>query len=430
MTARTTCLTVLAAGLLAALPASAQNLLIRGALVHTASAQGSLADTDVLVQAGRVAAIGRNLAAPDGTAVVQANGQPLTPTLFGGISELGAEEVSGVSATADTRLSLGQGQQPARPEFDVTLAYNPESLLVAVARAEGIGFSALAPNPGGSFVAGQGAVIRLDGHSLPLPGHQLYLSLGGAASERSGQSRAAQWMLLAQMLEEARGKVPATSPHALLTPAGRSALAGYLAGGGRVMVRAERASDIAQLLRWAQAEQVKIGVVGGAEAWKLASELAAAKVPVFVETLVNLPSSFDQLGARADNAARLAAAGVEVSYVLNGDGAHNARKLRQSAGNAVAQGMPWDKAFAGLTSVPARSFGVDGKLGSIAVGQPADLVLWDGDPLDVAHVARRLWMGGIEQSLRSRQTELRDRYLVPEGSLPRAYPGSAAPATR
>lgn len=428
MTARTTCLTLLAAGLLAALPAGAQNLLIRGALVHTASAQGSLADTDVLVQAGRVAAIGRNLAAPDGTAVVQANGQPLTPTLFGGISELGAEEVSGVSATADTRLTLAQ--QPARPEFDVTLAYNPDSLLVAVARAEGIGFSALAPNPGGSFVAGQGAVIRLDGHSLPLPGHQLYLSIGGAASERSGQSRAAQWMLLAQMVQEARGKVPPTSPHALLTPAGRSALAGYLAGGGRVMVRADRASDIAQLLRWAGTEQVKIGVVGGAEAWKLASELATAGVPVFVETLVNLPSSFDQLGARADNAARLAAAGVEVSYVLNGDGAHNARKLRQSAGNAVAHGMPWDKAFAGLTSVPARSFGVDGKLGSIAVGQPADLVLWDGDPLDVAHVARRLWMGGIEHALRSRQTELRDRYLVPAGSQPRAYSGQAAPDAR
>lgn len=416
---------LLATALLATLPAAAQDLLVRGATVHTASAQGTLADTDVLVLRGRIAAIGKNLGAPAGISVVQANGQALTPTLFGGISELGAEEVSGVEATADSRLRLED--QPARPEFDLSLAFNPDSLLLPVARAEGIGFSALAPNPGGSFIAGQGAVIRTQGDSQPLPSRQLYLSLGGNVSAQSGQSRAAQWMLLAQMLEEARGNLPASSPHALLSPAGRKALASYLAGNGRIMVRVDRASDIAQLLRWAAREKVRIGIVGGAEAWKQADALAAAKVPVFLETLVNLPASFDQLGARADAAALLAAAGVEVSYVLNGDGAHNARKLRQSAGNAVGQGLPWETAYAGLTSVPARALGVDDELGSIAIGKRADLVLWDGDPLDVAHVARRVWMGGVEQALRSRQTELRDRYQAPAGSQPRAYLQPSAP---
>lgn len=417
---------LLTVSLLATLPASAQNLLVRGATVHTGGAQGTLHNTDVLVQAGHIAAIGSHLTAPAGVVVIDAGGKPLTPTLFGGISELGAEEVSGVEATADTRLQLAS--QATRPEFDVTLAYNPDSILLPVARAEGIGFSALAPNPGASFVAGQGGVINLDGYSAPLAARQLYISIGSDASSQSGQSRAAQWMLLAQMIDEARGNIPPTSPHALLTPAGRKSLAGFLAGQGRIMIRANRAADIAQALDWAGRERLRIGIVGGSEAWKLSTRLAEAKVPVFVDTLVNLPSSFDQLGARADNAALLARDGVAVSFMQAGDGAHNARKLRQSAGNAVAQGLPWETALAGLTSVPARALGVDGQLGSIAVGQRADLVLWDGDPLDVAHVANRLWLGGVEHALRSRQTDLRDRYLAPAGNLPRAY--QPRPATR
>lgn len=401
-------------------PAFAQDVLIRGATVHTASARGTLQNADVLVQGGTIRAVGPGLTAPAGVAVVEAKGRPLTPALFGGITEIGIEEVSGESSTVDSAVTLPR-DQPVRPEFDVTLAYNPESVLIPVARVEGIGFTALGASSGGAFIAGQGGVMRLDGSVDPIGPRALYVRLGSDALELSGKSRAAQWMLLDQLVAEARGRMPADSPHALLTPAGRAVLARYLAGQGRIVVAVNRAADIRQLLRWAEREKVRIAIAGGDEAWKLAPLLAAVKVPVFVNALDDLPASFDQIGATLENAARLRAAGVAVSFTQGGDGSHNARKQRQLAGNAVAHGLPWEDGLAGLTQVPAEVLGVGDKLGSIAPGKLADLVLWEGDPLDVAHYAEQVWLGGRAIPMRSRQTELRDRYMKQAGALPRAY---------
>ena len=395
--------------LLLATTASAQDLLVRNATVHTASARGSLQHADVLVQGGVIRAVGSGLSAQAGTRVVEAEGRPLTPALFGGITEIGIEEVSGEASTVDSTLKIGE--QPLRPEFDVTLAYNPASVLIPVARLDGIGFTALGAATGGGFVAGQGGVMRLDGSTDPLGPRALFLRLGSAAVELTGHSRAAQWMLLQQMVDEARGQVAVDSPHALLTPAGRRTLGRYLAGQGRIVVEVDRAADIRQLLRWAARETVKIAIAGGSEAWQLAPELAAAQVPVFVDVLSNLPASFDQIGATLENAARLQRSGVAVSFVQRGDASHNARKMRQLAGNAVANGLPWADGLAGLTRVPAQAFGVADQIGSIEPGKRADLVLWEGDPLDVAHYAEQVWLGGRAMPMRSRQTELRDRYL-------------------
>ncbi|MCF7750306.1 amidohydrolase family protein [Bacillus subtilis subsp. subtilis] len=405
--------------LLAALPVQAQDLLVRNATVHTASARGSLEHADVLVQGGIIRAVGPGLVAPAGVNVVEAAGKPLTPALFGGITDIGIEEISGESATVDSTLKLAD--QPLRPEFDVSLAFNPASVLIPVARLDGIGFTALGANSGGGFVAGQGGVMRLDGSADPIGPLALYIRLGAAGAELTGNSRAAQWMLLEQMVSEARGRVSADSPHALLTPAGRATLARYLAGQGRLVVQVDRAADIRQLLRWAAREKVKVAIAGGAEAWQLAPQLAQANVPVFVDALGNLPSSFDQLGATLENAARLRAAGVQVSFAQRDDASHNARKMRQLAGNAVANGLPWQDGLAGLTRVPAQVLGVGDRIGSIEVGKLADLVLWEGDPLDVGHYAQQVWLGGRAMPMRSRQTELRDRYLAPASTEPRAY---------
>ena len=420
-------LAVFAALLAASGVAAAQDLLIRDATVHTATARGTLQHADVLVRDGRIAAVGAGLAAPAGAEVVDAGGRPLTPALFGGISDIGVEEVSGESSTVDETLALGANaaDMRVRPEFDVTLAYNPDSVLVPVARVEGIGWTLLAAgnDAGGSLVGGQGGVVRLDGSMDAVGPRALFIALGGAGAGLSGNSRAAQWMLLDQLIDEIHGRIPQDSRFALLTPAGRTALARYFGGGGRVLVRIQRAADIVRLLRWSRARGVRIALVGAAEGWKVAPQIAAAGVPVFVDALADLPGDFDQIGATLENAARLHAAGVQVSFFQGDMGSHNARKIRQLAGNAVANGLPWDAALAGLTRIPADVLGVGAEVGNgIAAGQRADLVLWSGDPLDVANVARQVWLGGRAIPMRSRQTELRDRYLHPDTGLPRAYP--------
>ena len=413
---------------LASASVQAQNVLIRHATVHTAGARGTLKNADVLVRGGIIRAVGVGLAKPSGITVVEANGRPLTPGLFGGLSDIGLEEVSAEDSTVDSGLAFGGASQAPqmRPEFDVTLAYNPDSVLIPVARLDGLTFTALSANSGagGSLIAGQGSVVRLDGkYADPLGGRLLYTAIGSGADPLGGKSRAGQYMLLDQALREARGLVPYGSPNALLTPAGRATLARYLVG-GHVLFNVDRAVDIHQVLAFARRNHLHPVIVGGAEAWKVADELASAHVPVIVDGLQNLPDSYDRLGSRLDNAALLHRAGVRVAFTQFEFASTNARKVRQEAGNAVANGLPWEAGLAGLTSVPATALGVGNKVGRIEVGLMADLVLWNGDPLEVTTLADQVWMGGKAMPMVSRQTELRDRYLAPATAMPRAYSGN------
>lgn len=423
------------AAVLVALPAvaGAQDLLIRDARVHTAAAAGTLERADILVQGGVIRAVGPGLTAPDGIATVQAEGRPVTPGLFAGLTGLGVEEVSGEPETVDTSLSLsapGQilDQQPTwRPEFDMLPAFNPRSAAIGVSRVAGLTWTVLAPGTvaGGSFVAGQGAAVTLDGrYDAELEGSRsLFINLGADANALAGNSRAGQFLLLEQALREAdpaHAQGRDAHGYRLLTALGRETLMRYAAG-GRVVIHVDRASDIRQALKLSARAGFRPVIAGGSEAWLVADELAAAGVPVLVDALVNLPQRFDHLAARLDNAARLHQAGVQVMFSQSGDATHNARKIRQLAGNAVANGLPWEAGLAALTRIPAETFGLGERIGSIEPGKQADLVLWSGDPLEVTTVATQVWFAGRPASMQSRQTRLRDRYLQPPGPLPRAY---------
>jgi Amidohydrolase family len=393
------------------------DLLIRNAEVHTLTTSGKLTNADVLVRDGKIAAVGTNVAAPAGATVVEANGKPLTPGLFAGLTAIGIEEVSGEASTVDEYLRLNAPAYQAqwRPEFDVTLAYNPRSVLVPVAQVGGLAWTVLTPGSatdGGSLLAGQGAAVTLDGRfdAVIEGSRSLFVAIGNDALALSGGSRAGQYMLLDQAVREARSNTP-LGDKSLLLPAGREVLARYLRG-GRFVFGVDRAADIRQVLALSKRYGIQPVIAGGGEAWVVAAELAAAKVPVLLDPLANLPASFDVIGARMDNAALLARAGVRIGFTqLVSDVSHNAEKIRQVAGNAVAHGLPWDVALAGLTSMPAEIFGIGARRGHIAVGQAGDLVLWTGDPLEVTTTTQQVWIGGTAVTMKSRQTELRDRYL-------------------
>ncbi len=403
-------LVVLALGLLGAQCAAAEGFVIRGATVHTASAKGTLKNTDVLVRGGLIVAIGADASAPNAT-VIDAKGKELTPGLFGGLTAIGLEEIAAESDTVDSTFNQKSPawEQQWRPELDVTMAYNPRSIIVPIERIEGVTWTVLAPNAGDSIIEGQGSAVTLDGrYDAALPGSRtLFVQMGAAGARESGGTRAAEYMLLEQAIHEAHAPGP-IGQGALLHAAGRDALNRYLMG-GRIVFQVDRASDIREVVAFAERNGIKPVILGGDEAWLVAKELAKANVPVILNPLNDLPLDFDRLASSLENAARLQRAGVRIAF-SNGDTAQ-ARLVRQLAGNAVAHGLPWESALAAITSTPADIFGLGATHGRIAVGQTADLVLWSGDPLEVSTLAEKVWIAGRPVEMKSRQTELRDRYV-------------------
>lgn len=411
------CIKTLLIGFLAtfSLALQADAIMIRDASVHTMTDEGTLENTDIFISEGKVQRIGKDLPVPqDDVFVFKAEGKTLTPGFFAGITGIGITEVSAVEASSDSHLSLKE----MRPEFNVVPAYNPNSSLIPVTRIEGFSFTLLGAASHGTIFGGQGRLVTLDGGYESFIGNPvLFINVGGDASGVSGNSRAAQWMMLNQAMQEA-DIPPVSTETALLTRAGRGTLSTY-ANGGNVVFNVDRASDILETLRFAKQYGLNSIISGGTEAWMVAEQLAAARVPVLLDPLSNLPGNFDMLGARLDNAAILHAAGVLV--IINGAGSHNARKQRQMAGNAVSYGLPYEAGIAALTSNPARVFGVSEQQGSIQKDKAANVVLWSGDPLDVTSAAEVVVINGKLIPMESRQTKLRDRYLSENPDMPRAY---------
>lgn len=400
---------------------AADSLFINDATVHPVTSP-ALQKGDIVITDGQIVSVGANLKAPEGATVIEAHGRPVTPALFAGISALGLEEISGEISSVDQALQWDplQNTNRMRPEFDVTPAYNPHSVAIPVTRIEGYGWTLLGADRFSSIIGGRGRAVSLDGsYQNFLSDPVLFIGMGSAGSPLSGQSRAAQFMLLDQAMEESRSEM-AWTPDALLTAAGRRTLAGY-SGSGIVVFNVHRASDIRQVLQLAQRHQFDAVVQGGNEAWMVAGQLAEAGVPVILDPLNNLPSDFDSIGSRLDNAALLHQAGVTISFSLPGDATHNARKLRYAAGVAVANGLAFAAGLEALTINPASIFDLPQGYGSIAANAPANLVIWTGDPLEVTTLADVVILNGKSVPMVSRQTLLRDRYLPQKPELPRAY---------
>ena len=413
-------LMVLLGSLLLGSTSQAASLLITNGLVFTGD------DTppnqlDILIEDGLIEAVASDLSTAEADQLIDAAGRPVTPALFAGITVAGLSEIGMVYEAVDSRLNeLYTGLM--HPEFDVRKAYNPLSSVVPVTRIEGYGYTLLAAAFGDRTISGQGSLVRFDGGFDSFEGKTIiFVNVDGYSGSKVGGSRAAHWMLLGTAFsslttQQGNGLWLTHSEHPLINQTGRATLKNARENGIFVF-RANRASDILQALAFSQQHNLNAVISGGQEAWIVREELVASGTPVVINALDNLPGSFDGLGARLDNAALLHEAGITLLFT-SGE-THNARKLRQVAGNAVANGLPYEVAIAAMTSLPAEIFG--GKPRMIAPGLRADVVIWSGDPLDVSSAADQVIIDGKLDPMTSRQTELLQRYLPTEAGLGRAY---------
>ncbi|MGD9965490.1 MAG: amidohydrolase family protein [Hyphomonadaceae bacterium] len=403
---------LLAAAALAA-PAHAETVLINNGRVVTNGAAGVIENGDVLIVDGRISAVGANIAAPRNARVIEAQGRFVTPGAFAAMSEVGLSEISGSGAPNDADVEGTLVSAAA----DAGRAFNPDVTAIPVTRIEGVTRAAIAPSANGTIFDGRGALVSMSGEPDSVFRERAFMvvELGETGAGRTGGSRAALWPAFEAALRDAREyptRYRSGQGGAVLNEIDAAALQPFARGQGFFLVHIESAADIRRLIRFKRANRgLQFVIHGGAEAWQVAGELADAGIAVILDPLVNLPSSFERLSARLDNAVLLHQAGVRIA-IAPGPGsvdAHQARLVLQLAGNAVANGLPWDAAFAAVSRGPAEIFGA-GNLGRLERNYLADVVIWDGDPLQVTSAPTAVFIEGVEQSLTSRQTQLRDRY--------------------
>lgn len=386
---------------------------IVGATIYTMDGP-ALQNGTVIFRGGRIVDVGVGVEIPGRAVRIDGTGKIVTPGLVDASTNLGLDEIDAVTPTLDFASS---DPNPIHGAFRVVDGLNPASTVIPVQRMEGVTSAVVQPE--GGLISGQGAWIHLDGarvESMVLDSPiALFGVLGEEAKPHGGSTRAGVLRRLREAFDDARFLRTRESMQdenrlrpLIASRLDLEALWPVIDRKEPLVLRAERASDIETALRFARDQHVRLVIAGGAEAWEVAGDLAAANVPVILKAMTDLPSSFESLGARFDNAAKLDAAGVDV--VITSEDTHNARTVRQEAGLAASFGLPKDKALAAITKTPAEVFGLSSRVGSITRGKNADLVLWSGDPLELSTQPLAVWIDGRAIPLRSRQTALFDKY--------------------
>jgi imidazolonepropionase-like amidohydrolase len=385
-----------------------------GATVYTGEGP-PLHGATVVIDANRIQSVGTKVRVPEGAKRIDASGMVITPGLVAVATRVGTLDIE--LEPTSVEATLPPSADPVRAALRTADTYNPASFTVPIARAGGI-TSALVV-PGGGQISGQAAWVDLaDKDWLRRGSAGLRVAIdapAGPPGPPPAGVRSAAFLRLRETLTDTRLYRANRGPFLTnrlrelsISAADLEVLDRALARDLLVLVEVNRASDIRTVVEIANEYGIRVVIVGGAEAWEHAALLAREQIPVVLDPFDDLPANFGALASRPDAAAILRKAGVRVMLADLGS-PHFAHRLRQAAGNAVAAGLPYDEAIASLTSVPAQVFGV-ADAGEIRAGAVANLVLWNGDPLEVTTWPERMWIRGQEVSLETRQDRLTERY--------------------
>ena len=407
-----------------AAPLSAQTVAITNARVHTIA--GPVIERGTVVIAnGKITAVGANVAVPAGARVIDGTGKVVTPGLLDSSTGLGQVEIGADNPSNDQ----GMTGDHITAAFNVADNLNPYSTLLPITRVEGITRAVVTPGNAATIITGQGVLVDLGANGPNVTIHRnpvaMFAVLGETGAGRSGGSRAAAILRLREALQDARDYAAnrrayesAQRRDYALSRLDLEALQPVLAREIPIVISVNRASDILSAIRVAREFNLRLIMSGAAEGWMVARELAAANVPVITDPMGNIPR-MEALGITLENAARLHAAGVNV--VFGSFDSHNARNIKQLAGNAVSYGMPHDAALRAVTINPARLWGIADRYGTLEAGKDADVVVWSGDPFELTTTVDHVFINGREVSKETRQRMLFDRYRRVGGAMPEAY---------
>lgn len=412
-------------------PPQREPLLLRNAVIHPVSGP-VITGGSLLIEAGKIRAIGTDIAAPAAARTIDLGGRHVYPGMVAANTSLGLAEIRAVNASTDSAETGA-----LNPNARALVAFNADSELLPVTRAGGVLAALSVPEAGRTgLIAGTSALMQLEGWNwqdmalLPEAGLHIAvprLRLNSALFPAQPEARLAEirrstearLKLLDDAFESAKAYALAraadtATPIDTRWEAMRPVLP---AAPGAVPARpvVMHADDLAQIrfaLDFAARHGLRLILSGGADAWRVADTLRARNVPVIIGGLQRLPLRRDDPpDALFSLPAKLAAAGVRYCIAEGGRDSSNARNLPFEAAHARAFGLSDDEALKAVTLYPAQILGVADRLGSIEVGKLANLFVADGDPLEPTTRIERVFMQGREVELSDRQTALRDKYL-------------------
>ena len=389
-------------------PVMAQTIAITGGKVHTVS--GAVIDGGtVVIEDGIITSVGTDVEIPEGARTIDATGKHVTPGIMNSSSVYGLSEGAPGKFSADTSAN----DSGMTASFDVQYALNHASVIIQEGRRQGVTRAVSSPASSGDLFSGTSALITMDNASdMNFAEGPMHAKFGNASN------RAVAWNrirgIFDEVLDYERNRTRAMRGQAqsyMLSYADMDALIPVVNGDKKLVLELGSAADILGAIALKNDYEIDVVIQGGQEAWKVAAELAAAEVPVIIRPEDNTFDSVRMAGPTFSNAARLEAAGVKVAIYSGNQSLYYGHHVLQFAGIAVAHGMSHDGAIRSITLSPAEIFGIDEVYGSLEVGKEGDVVVWDGDPLEVTSNTDHVIIRGVEYDLVSRRTLLRDRYL-------------------